>query len=248
MSIYVATQGNKYTIWSELFAPQQVRVRVEELTNVDVDNKLLLQNVVASALVIIDIEERIEEGILLCTRLSDKTPAPILFMVLGDECNERQQLKIYESGAADVLLKPFSPQLLYVKVQAWLRHTRPFTSPENIATGLLHLDSGHRRLLYRHEAAEVSIALTATEYRLLQLLMNHPHQTLSTERILQRVWQFGDGSTSALRSTIHRLRKKLRPYLNADELIAYINGEGYQFNPPLLQQEDELQQQSAEQD
>jgi DNA-binding response OmpR family regulator len=70
------------------------------------------------------------------------------------------------------------------------------------------------------------VALTAREFELLVLFMDHPRQVLSREQIYERLWGAW-GDRSAVPVYVRRLREKLTP-----ELITTVWGVGYRFDPP----------------
>ncbi len=86
-----------------------------------------------------------------------------------------------ESGAADYLVKPFSPTKLVARVRAALRRRE---APEPLAVGDLAVDYERRRVTVRGEAVE----LTATEYELVRVLSLDAGRVVTFETLLRRAW------------------------------------------------------------
>jgi DNA-binding response OmpR family regulator len=74
---------------------------------------------------------------------------------------------------------------------------------------------------------DIEVELTATEFRLLELLMRHVGQVVSRVRILERVWGYTyDGQASVVDTYVHYLRAKIEPE-GAAPLIRTVRGVGY---------------------
>jgi two-component system OmpR family response regulator len=84
---------------------------------------------------------------------------------------------------------------------------------------------------YEVERAGVSIELTATEFKLLRLLMRNQRRVLSKEQILDRVWSYDfGGKSSVVEIYISYLRKKIDS-LGAP-MIHTVRGVGYTLKAP----------------
>jgi len=133
-----------------------------------------------------------------------------------------------DSGADDYLTKPMSLRELNARVKALLR--RPAAYQEEIdlvQVGPISMN------LRTHEVSvsKVSVELTRTEFRLLQLFMENPKKVFTREQILDAVWgvntYLGDRTVDV---HILRLRKLLKPH-GADGMIATVRGTGYRISP-----------------
>src|SRR5215510_9443834 len=108
-------------------------------------------------------------------------------------------------GADDYLAKPFSFAELVARIRALARRSRP-ALPPTLVHGDLRLDSA-RRVATR---AGRPLALSPKEFAVLELLLGSQGAVVSAEEILQRVWdEFADPFTTAVKTTISRLRSKL---------------------------------------
>lgn len=137
-----------------------------------------------------------------------------------------------EMGADDYLAKPCNPRELSARLRAVLRRTRPNgadtpASPRVI--GHLQLDPGALNASLNGQ----SLALTAAEFRVLQLLVEHAGQVLSkeflTEQVLQRKLTRYDRSIDV---HVSRIRQKLAQVQQGEEHlhIKAVRGMGYQLS------------------
>ena len=114
-----------------------------------------------------------------------------------------------DMGAADYLVKPFSPTELAARIRAALRkRLEPFEGEPSgpYAAGWLGIDYAERRVTLDGEPVE----LTATEYAVLYELSVHAPRVLTHTVLLQRVWGPEKvGEPWLVRDVVRRLRRKL---------------------------------------
>ena len=139
-----------------------------------------------------------------------------------------------EMGADDYLAKPCNPRELSARLRAVLRRTRPSGSPGGDSPasprvfGNLQLDPGALSASLNGQ----SLTLTAAEFRVLQLLVEHAGQVLSkeflTEQVLQRKLTRYDRSIDV---HVSRIRQKLAQTQQGEEYlhIKAVRGMGYQL-------------------
>ena len=180
-------------------------------------------------LVLLDILLPGQDGIEICRRLkSDPTlnNTPVVFLTaLGSEADRVLGLEI---GADDYIVKPFSVRELCARIKARLRSSAGSTGREVLKAGPLELYCGQYTVRMRGEP----VALTATEFRLLEHLMSYPGQVFRRDRLLDAVW--GD-RTDVLERTVDayvvRLRNKLKDSPSNPRWIESVRGVGYRFRP-----------------
>ena len=127
-------------------------------------------------------------------------------------------------GADDYLPKPFHVAELIARVRALGRRSRRALPPA-FSHGDLMLDSAHRRVT----RAGVPLSLSPKEFAVLELLLGAQGVVVSTEEILERVWDDAtDPFTNAVRMTVSRLRAKLGdpPVIETVTPVGYRIGAG----------------------
>jgi len=138
---------------------------------------------------------------------------------------ETDRIRGLSLGADDYLTKPFSPQELTLRVAAVLRRLQaPAVASGNALTaGALVIDrSAHRVLLDGHE-----LGLTATEYKLLLILVERRGRVQTRPQLLETVWEAQpDIQTRTVDMHVQRLRSKLG---ETGRLIETVRGFGYRF-------------------
>ena len=177
-------------------------------------------------LIILDIMMPDLSGIQVCRILrSDPKLAgvPIIFLTAKSESHDR--IEGLESGADDYLSKPFSPKELVLRVESILRR---ISSPREAPVAKLHigdilLDSETHRVTVRGELLE----LTATEFKLLQLLMERQGRVQTREHLLLNVWNYStEIETRTVDTHVRRLREKLG---EESGWVETIRGVGYRI-------------------
>jgi two-component system response regulator MprA len=128
--------------------------------------------------IVLDIVMPGMDGLNLCRLVRDRYTCPILMLTARDAVPDR--VAGLEAGADDYLVKPFDLQELVARLRALLRRASAESAPEQIVLGDLTLEP--RRWLARR--ADEPLALTATEFRLLELFMRSPGHVLTREDIL----------------------------------------------------------------
>jgi two-component system, OmpR family, phosphate regulon response regulator PhoB len=146
---------------------------------------------------------------------------PVLMLTAKGELTDR--ISGLEQGADDYLSKPFSPKELVLRVQNLLKRTQPRGSEAILQSGDFVLDRNGLRL----RLAGQSVDLTATEFKLLRILIEGNGEPMDRDLLLREVWGYSDHAlTRTLDTHIKRLREKLGSH--ADH-IQTIRSVGYRF-------------------
>jgi two-component system phosphate regulon response regulator PhoB len=154
----------------------------------------------------------------------DARTSQIPLLMLTAKSEEVDRIVGLELGADDYITKPFSPREVVLRVKAVLRRGKGVENPtEVLKVGEIRLDvAGHRMFL---DAGE--IPLTATEFRLLKILMERRNRVQTRESLLTDVWQYSEDVDSRTVDThIRRLRRKLAAEANRIETVV---GVGYRL-------------------
>ena len=193
-------------------------------------------------MIVLDLMMPGEDGLSLCRDLNvgGTTPIPILMLTAKNE--EADRILGLEMGADDYLTKPFASRELLARVRAILRrtrmipaHLRPPEEASALAFGSWQLDT-HARHLLDHSGTMVS--LSAAEYRLLRVFLDHPQRVLTRDQLLNltqgREAELFDRSIDIL---VSRLRQRLRDDSREPIYIKTVRSEGYIFTMPAERRE-----------
>lgn len=177
-------------------------------------------------LVILDVMMPDLNGIQICRMLrADPKLKSVPVVFLTAKAEEGDRIQGLETGADDYICKPFSTKELVLRVQTILRRMGgpEGEAPKKLTAGGIELD------IERHEAfvGGKPVELTATEFKLLRLLMERRGRVQTREHLLINVWNYEtEIETRTVDTHVRRLREKL-----ADEAdwIETIRGVGYRM-------------------
>ena len=152
--------------------------------------------------------------------------APILVMARRGSSNET--VAALDSGADDVVVSPVPFAEVAARLRALTRRP-PTLLPDDLTLGDLRLDRAARCAIREGEGGPVTIALSAREFALLELLMRHPGQVISRARIADHVWGADhEAGSNVVDQVVSHLRAKLdRPFGRRD--IVTVRGAGYRM-------------------
>ncbi len=182
-------------------------------------------------LVILDVMLPEMDGFELCRRLRAEHPhLPILMLTArGDDLNTILGLEL---GADDYMAKPFNPRELEARIKTILRRIERFNA-EPARNQLrsdawqLVLDPDARTAALQGQALE----LTATEFDLLRLLLEHRGMVLSRESLLNKLRGYDwDSLDRSIDMHISKLRSKLGDNPRKPQIIKTVWGIGYVFS------------------
>jgi DNA-binding response OmpR family regulator len=168
-------------------------------------------------------------GLELCKRVRMRgNSLPILMLTARDLIEDR--VAGLDAGADDYLVKPFGMVELLARLRALHRRVPQF-QPQQLVVGNLALDYGYSTVCGKNSLGEQQIiSLTNKEFQLLEYLMQHPNQILSSDQIRNQLWEVGAEATSnVVAAQIRLLRRKLADY-GCDNLIETVHGIGYRLN------------------
>ena len=170
------------------------------------------------------------DGYTVCTELRNRrVRTPVLMLTALDAVSDR--VKGLNAGADDYLVKPFAFSELLARLRALTRRHLDDRSA-TLRAGDLEVDMAARRASVRGTA----VALTMKELGILEYLMHHPDQLITTEQIEEHVWNYDYVSGSNLVEVyIGRIRRKLGA-AGLPNPFATVRGGGggYRFEPQRL--------------
>jgi DNA-binding response OmpR family regulator len=178
-------------------------------------------------LVVLDLMLPGLDGLEVCRILRDESYVPVI--MLTAKTTEQDKLVGLHLGADDYVTKPFSPRELAARVRAVLRRLpeeRLQRGPTEITHGELRID------FQRQEAflADRPLNLTATEFRLLGVMVREPNKVFSRAQLIDKVFGYDfDGFDRTVDVHILNLRRKLEADHGYPRYIKTVYGSGYKF-------------------
>ena len=159
-------------------------------------------------LIVLDIMMPEVSGLQVCRMIRQESTLkgiPIIFLSARTE--EGDRIEGFESGADDYVCKPFSPKELMLRVLVILKRAGDGDLDLTVLqVNGINLDVEHHSVRVHDKAVE----LTATEFRLLHLLMQERGKVQTRETLLKRVWNYENGiETRTVDTHMRRLREKL---------------------------------------
>ncbi|MDX1608306.1 MAG: response regulator transcription factor [Candidatus Spechtbacterales bacterium] len=183
----------------------------------------LLMNSEDYDLVILDLMLPGKNGGEVCKELREKNiNLPILVLTARGETSDKVEL--LNNGADDYLVKPFSFEELFARVNALLRRPDKTLAPV-LKIHDITLDPGK----YEVYKKDKKIDMTPKEFALLEYLMRNPNRVLTREQILSHLWGFDfDGFSNVVDVHIKNLRKKINDS-NRKNILETVRGVGYKI-------------------
>ncbi len=177
------------------------------------------------ALIVLDLMLPEIDGLEVCKILRrDTATAAIPILMLTARAAEMDRVLGLELGADDYVTKPFSPRELVLRIKKLLARVKAADDPvTQLRFGALAID------VPRHVVtiAGAPVDLTATEFKLLEILARRRGRVQTRERLLQDVWGYENPIDSRTVDThMRRLREKIGP---AASYLETIRGVGYRF-------------------
>ncbi|GAB2535376.1 response regulator transcription factor [Gracilibacillus alcaliphilus] len=166
-------------------------------------------------------------GYDLCRRVKETADVPVIFLtVVDDEVNVVMGL---DMGADDYITKPFRIRELSSRIKTVLRRYQK-SKPQAQEVITIHSLEVHplEGKVYKHQE---ELILTALEYRLLMIFINHRGQILSREQLLELIWDVAGEfvNDNTLTVYIKRLRQKIEDNAQQPVIIQTVRGLGYRM-------------------
>ena len=185
----------------------------------------------AVRLILIDVMMPRLDGLSALMRIREKRNLPVI--VLSAKSEDSDKILGLSMGADDYVTKPFNPQELLARVKSQLRrYTQLGDVHAQERAGVLV----NGRLTYDPESRQLTadgeeVRLTATETKIVELLMRYPGRVFPAEEIYRRVW--GEETAYACENTvmvhIRRIREKVELNPKEPDYIKVVWGIGYKM-------------------
>ena len=200
------------------------------LVTPDPEEALLLAREERPHLILLDMVLPDSDGIDLMKDLLRLADLPVIFV--SGYSKDRTIVQAFEQGAADYIVKPFSPTELVARVRAALRKEVDFHRAEPsgpYVLGDLTIDYAERRV----RVAGQPVKLTVAEYELIFELSVNAGRVLTHNQLLRRIWGLANsGDVRVVRSLVRRLRHKLEDeathptYIFTEPRVGYLMPQG----------------------
>lgn len=178
------------------------------------------------SLVLLDVNLPDGSGLDLCQRIRKTYDIPIIFLTAND--TEENMIEGFQCGCDDYIAKPFSVGVLEQRIKAVLRRSSvKEVSSDTFSYKGLFVD--FKRMMVT--SGEAVVKLSATEFKLLKLLIKNKGQVLTRGILLEKVWDCDENYVDENTLSVHirRLRQKLEPDPKNSQYIITIWGIGYTF-------------------
>lgn len=159
-------------------------------------------------LVLLDIMLPGIDGFQLCRELRGISNCPIIFLTAKG--HESDVLYGYSLGCDDYIVKPFSLNELYAKVNALLKRAKGLVGADALICGSISLNPVTLRVTVLESGKEVNVELPPKEYAILKYLLEHKNQAVDRETLLVRIWGYDyEGNERVVDNHMKKLRKAL---------------------------------------
>ena len=182
-------------------------------------------------LLVLDVMMPKMDGLSATMKIRESKNIPII--ILSAKTEESDKILGLSMGADDYISKPFRPDELVARVKSQLRRYMQFggmnaaeSNKEQIINGGLILDMKGKRMMVDGEP----VKLTATEYKIVSLLMNNLGRVFSADEIYERVWNEEAYATeNTVMVHIRRIREKIEIDAKNPRYLKVVWGIGYKI-------------------
>ncbi len=182
-------------------------------------------------LILLDVMMPRMNGLSALMKLREKSKIPVI--ILSAKTEESDKVSGLVLGADDYVEKPYQPAELTARIKAHLRRyhvwgaQKPKEDEDRIVNGGLVLDKKQKLVIVEGE----EVRLTATEYKIMELLMDHPGQIFPAEQIYEIVWT--EKADFAVENTvmvhIRHIREKVEIDCKKPRYVKVVWGIGYKM-------------------
>lgn len=176
-------------------------------------------------LYILDVNMPGQSGIMAASRIRERFDAPLVFLTAYS--GESDKVIGFSVGADDYIVKPFSNAELLLRVRAILRRTAGCSAAQAQENKLVIRDVILDLERQSAQKGSEQIALTHTEFQIMNLLASHRGKIYSLENIYQSIWNDNAVGDGAIMVHIKNIRKKLGDSSKNPAYIKTAWGKGY---------------------
>ena len=163
------------------------------------------------------------DGLTLCDEVRKRHKDSIIIIVSALDIDEKKE-KAYVLGADDYISKPFSPKMVALKISSLLKRRSELTNVKEVTFAMLE----HHKDLKRFYVQNHPLALTVSEYTILETLYSTKKKVFSKEELSQILYNndVGNIDKKGIGTHIYQLRKKIALYSD-EEIIKTVRNVGY---------------------
>ena len=177
-------------------------------------------------LIILDILLPKMNGYDVCKKLREAGRETPVLMLTAARTEEMDKVLGLELGADDYVTKPVGPRELIARVKAITRRSIKESRLEDVFT---FADVSVNFRSYEVLKAGEPLHLTAIEFKILKLLIQHKNEVVTRDAILDEVWNSYVVSPRAIEPHIVHLRQKIENDPSNPEYILNVRGIGFKF-------------------
>lgn len=182
-------------------------------------------------LILLDVMMPRLNGLSTLMKVREHHKIPVI--ILSAKTEESDKVSGLVLGADDYVSKPYNPAELIARVKAQLRRynawggSAPKSDTDTVVNGGLVLDKKQRLIIVEGE----EVKLTAKEYKILSLLMEHAGQVFSAEQIYENVWEeeADYGVENTVMVHIRHIREKIEIDTKNPRYVKVVWGIGYKM-------------------
>ncbi len=166
------------------------------------------------------------DGLEVIAGVRGWSSVPIIVLSVRDR--EADKVAALDAGADDYVTKPFGMDELLARLRAALRRVTPADEPIVVETPDFTIDLAARRVTRAGE----EVHLTATEWRIVEILVRNAGRLVTQQQLLQEVWGPSyEKETHYLRVYVGQIRRKLEPSPSEPRYFLTAARMGYRFEP-----------------
>jgi len=221
--VLIIEDEEKIAYWLGTFLKQ---ANFEVLTASDGKTGLRLAQTEQPDVIMLDLMLPDMDGLDVCRALRQRSD--VLILMLTARIDDADRLIGLEMGADDYITKPFNPREVIARIRAFLRRANGLLAvePKTLVHGALMLNPIARTCTLDGQP----VALTPTEFTLLEMLMRHPGIALSREQLITEALGYDYAAYErTIDAHIRNLRRKIERDIQNPTYILTVFGTGYRF-------------------
>ncbi|OEY95197.1 efflux system DNA-binding response regulator AdeR [Acinetobacter proteolyticus] len=183
-------------------------------------------------LILLDIKLPELNGWEVLSKIRQKAQTPVIMLTaLDQDIDKVMALRI---GADDFVVKPFNPNEVVARVQAVLRRAQQNNQAmnKNLVYKNIEINMDIHSVYVHQQDRKIMLNLTLTEYKILLLMIDHPHKVFTRSELMNHCLPDSDALERTVDSHVSKLRKKLEEH-GLQHMLIYVRGVGYRLDHPV---------------